>query len=532
MVEIVNGENKEEDEKVPQFQKLCENRFFDFLKATPSEEEFLKFDSAPSSFSFGCRSRSQSQIIDISSNPSPPDPTPDTNDGGGCFCIPFIRKIKWESLFTYCKNWVKHPMNISLLIWIFFVAACLIALFLLMTGLLNRTIRKDSDRKKWTEILNQILNALFTIMCLYQHPRITHHLVLLCRYGSKDILELRSIYCKNGRRKPHERAHMMFVVILLQITCWSQYGLCALYWAFTSKTRPDWPQILFIALGTGAPIIAGVYTVFSPLGRKNHPCNDEEFQRNYEACSVENELKLYDKRVIVASPEWAGGPLDCWDDKSVFCLSFFCTFCVFGWNMERLGFGNMYVHIITFILLCSAPVIVFGVAALNIYNDTIRYLVGIAGITLCLLGLLYGGFWRIQMRRRFKLPGNGFCCGFLAPSDFMQWFFCWSCSLAQEVRTGNFYDVENDGFCRKDSKEGSERVLTSLSGENVAGDAIITLRLDSGGGSHHAQEEDVDVEMIICRGEEEVEVVINEMMRPPVQSWMKEEDDEVSRNGM
>ncbi|KAK8955290.1 hypothetical protein KSP40_PGU005863 [Platanthera guangdongensis] len=518
----VMGETKGGEERGLQCQKFPESQFLDFIRATSSKDGFFRFKSASCSFFFSSRN----QIKAISSNPSPPDSTANTNNGGRHFLVPFIRNLKWETLFTYCMNWVKHPMNIALLIWLLFVATCSIALFLLMTGLLNHTIQKNSDRKQWTEILNQILNALFTIMCLYQQPKISHHLVLLCRYGSKDIVQLRSAYCKNGTRRPHERAHMMFVVILLQITCLSQYGLCALYWTFTSNTRPDLPQILFIALGTSSPIIAVVYKVFGPLGRNNKSEFGEVLQQNYEVFSVENELNLYNKRVIVASPEWAGGLLDCWDDNTVFFLSFFCTFCLFGWNMERLGFGNMYVHIITFILLCCAPVLVFGITALNIHNDTIRYIVEMAGIVLCLLGLLYGGFWRIQMRRRFKLPGNSFCNGFLALSDFIQWLFCWSCSLAQEVRTVNLYDVEKDGFCARESGDGSEIVLTPLPRENVAGAVIINLGLDLEEGSHCSTEKGVDVEMIHGRREQEVdEVVRNEMMRPPVRALMKEENE-------
>lgn len=459
----------------------------------------------------------------MSTNPPPPDTTSSTSDGSRRrFGVPFIRKINWGSVVRYSKKWVKHPMNIALLVWLFFVASCLVVLFLLMTGILNHTIPKSSVRKKWTEIFNQILNAFFTIMCLYQHPRISHHLVLLCQWKPNDIVELRNVYCKNGTKKRSEWAHMMFVVFLLQITCISQYGLCTLYWAYTSKTRPDWPQILFIALGTGAPIIAALYTVFSPLGRKTESESDEESQRHN---SEDKELKLYKKSVVVTSPQWVGGLFNCWDDLTVYFLSFFCTFCVFGWNMERLGFGNMYVHIITFILLCSAPLVVFSVTALNINDDTIRYVVGIAGIVLCLCGFLYGGFWRTQMRKRFKLPANPCCFGFLAFADFMHWLFCWSCSLAQEVRTGNFYEVENDRFYRNESEEGSQRVLELLPSENEAGLVIVSI-LESEAGSKCTIEQGIEMDIIIAgKGEgEDDEAMRDEMMRPPLQPLIKPEE--------
>ena len=61
-------------------------------------------------------------------------------------------------------------------------------------------------------------------------------------------------------------------------------------------------------------------------------------------------------------------------------MSATCTFCVFGWNMERLGFGNMYVHAFTFILLCVAPLLIFSVTALNVYDDDIRDAVVAVGV--------------------------------------------------------------------------------------------------------------------------------------------------------
>ncbi|GJN28524.1 hypothetical protein PR202_gb16663 [Eleusine coracana subsp. coracana] len=143
-------------------------------------------------------------------------------------------------------------------------------------------------------------------------------------------------------------------------------------------------------------------------------------------------------------PEWVGGVFDIWDDISLAYLSVFCSCCVFGWNAGRLGFGNMYVHVVTFVLLCLAPFFIFNLAAVNIDNENVRDALGMGGVLLCVLGLLYGGFWRIQMRRRFRLPGNHACCGNPDLADCLQWLCCYSCSLAQEVRTADAYDVVQD----------------------------------------------------------------------------------------
>ncbi|XP_074580398.1 uncharacterized protein LOC141836770 [Curcuma longa] len=387
------------------------------------------------------------------------------------FRVPFVRKIDWRALIRYFKKWIKNPENIALVIWLMFVAAGLFMLFLVIIGSLNKVIQSSTKRKKWIEIINQILNALFTIMCIYQHPRLFHHLVLLCRWRLPDRVEIRAGYCKDGSRRAHERAHIMLVVILLHITVFAQYVLCGLYWGYSRKDRPDWAVNLCTGIGIAAPAIAGVYTVFGPIGRKSDEPPEPQNQVATATQEVQSELVIYNRRVVVTNPEWIGGLFDCWDDRTVCLASFFCTCCVFGWNMERLGLGNMYLHIVTFLLLIVAPLMVFSVSALNVENYTIRDIVGVSGILLGVFGLLYGGIWRTQMRKRFKLPANPFCCGYPAVTDSLQWLFCWSCSLAQEVRTGNFYDIEEDSFCKEAKSE--DRVLVPLPRE-AGSDFMVT----------------------------------------------------------
>jgi Cys-rich protein (TIGR01571 family) len=218
-----------------------------------------------------------------------------------------------------------------------------------------------------------------------------------------------------------------------------------------------------MGVGLAAPIIAGLYMIYGPLGKK-YTMPDPQLENDLE-CQV---LEL-NQKVILNRPVWIGGLFDFWDDLTVACLSLFCTCCVFGWNMERLGFGNMYVHIFTFLLLCMAPFWVFNVSALMINDEALRYSVGITGILLSFLGLLYGGYWRTQMRKRFRLPSNPFCYGYAGLSDFVRWLFCSSCALAQEVRTGNFYEIEEGELCSRERIEeetdGLKSVLAPLERE-------------------------------------------------------------------
>ncbi|GKV28207.1 hypothetical protein SLEP1_g37290 [Rubroshorea leprosula] len=390
------------------------------------------------------------------------------------------RKIDWVSLMNMGKQWIRDPMNMALFLWIMLVAISGAILFLVMTGMLNGVIHKKSQRDVWFEVNNQILNALFTLMCLYQHPKRFYHLVLLCRWRPEDISKLRKIYCKNGTYKPHEWAHMMVVVVLLHVNCFAQYALCGLNLGYKRSERPAIGVGICISVAIAAPAIAGVYTIISPLGRDYDTEMDEEAQvqltteQSRRPCQLRAKSleKTYsfasggDERMVESSPRWSGGILDFWDDISLAYLSLFCSFCVFGWNMERLGFGNMFVHIATFILFCMAPFWIFILASVNINNETVREALVATGIVLCAFGLLYGGFWRIQMRKRFNLPAYDFCFGQPAASDCTLWLFCCWCSLAQEARTGNSYDLVEDKFCTKQMENGDQPPIPPLPHED------------------------------------------------------------------
>ncbi|KAJ9179628.1 hypothetical protein P3X46_007978 [Hevea brasiliensis] len=389
------------------------------------------------------------------------------------------QKIDWAYLWNISRNWIKNPFNMALFLWISCVAVSGANLFLVMTGMLNSVLPKKSQRDAWFEVNNQILNALFTLMCLYQHPKRFHHLVLLCRWRPKDITTLRKIYCKNGTYKPHEWAHMMVVIVLLHINCFAQYALCGLNLGYKRSKRPAIGVGICLSIAIAAPAIAGVYAIVSPLGREYEPEFDEEAQNKTvtngtshasRCMSLEKRFSFAsrdEQRIAEYAPVWRGGLFDIWDNISIAYLSLFCSFCMFGWNMERLGFGNMYVHIATFILFCVAPFWIFNLAAINIDNETVREVLGLTGIVLCLFGLLYGGFWRIQMRKRFNLPANKACCGKSDITDCTNWLFCCWCSLAQEVRTADFYDIVEDKFCRKQVDESNRPTLSPLPHDGV-----------------------------------------------------------------
>lgn len=68
-----------------------------------------------------------------------------------------------------CSIWLKSPLNIALLVWILGVVVSGAILFFVMTGMLNAVLDKD-QRNTWFEVNNQIINGLFTLMCILVHP--------------------------------------------------------------------------------------------------------------------------------------------------------------------------------------------------------------------------------------------------------------------------------------------------------------------------------------------------------------------------
>ncbi|GAY32165.1 hypothetical protein CUMW_000940 [Citrus unshiu] len=371
----------------------------------PSRLNFLKFGSSGNLTSASAKFQQNTEERDVVSHSIP------SSSGQGIqgwFSGSLAKKVAWSSLWKICKEWIKDPLNMALLLWIICVAVSGAILFLVMTGMLNHALPKKSQRDAWFE-----------------------------------------------------------------------YTLCGLNWGYKRSERPAIGVGICLSVAVAAPAIAGLYSVISPLGKDYNsevelktqdqiPMNGTGYSSN-QRLSLEKQFSIEASnkhKSVEYAPVWRGGLFDIWEDIAISYLSLFFSFCVFGWNMERLGFGNMYVHIATFFLFCTAPFWVFNFAAVNIDNETVREVLKLTGLVLCIFGLLYGGFWRIQMRKRFNLPANNSCCGKPAIADFAQWLFCCWCSLAQEVRTADYYDVVEGKLCMKQTDENSQLTLSPLPRED------------------------------------------------------------------
>lgn len=281
--------------------------------------------------------------------------------------------------------WLSKPKNVVLLLWLIAVAVSGAILFMVMVGMLNKAIPSKRQRDVWFEVTNQILNGLFTAMALYNHPIRIIHLRYLIRYNPQDIIKLRETYCKDGLRKPHEWAHILVVVLLLHLNCVAQYALAGLNWGYRRPNRPALGVGITLFLSFGAAAAAGMYNTLSPLGKDYFSDSSEAEDSMERGHSSSNhpalfklhkspKYKMLEKRksfagpggTAVENPQWVGGLFDCGEEPTISVLTTLCFPCVMGFNYERLGFGNRYVHIATFLLLVASPFLIFNLAAINL----------------------------------------------------------------------------------------------------------------------------------------------------------------------
>ena len=222
-----------------------------------------------------------------------------------------------------------------------------------------------------------------------------------------------------------------------------------------------------------APAIAFLHIFFSPLGK------DYDIVREGESTS--GRVKMFEKsqtffksRKKVRDAEWDGSVCPgCCADRKVACLSFFCPFCIFGYNMERLGFGNRYMHMIMFVIVLVSPILIFFVCSTIVEDYISRIVVYYTGIAVAVLGLTYGGAWRIKMRTTYKLPPYKWACGSAGMTDLCLWLLCPCCSLCQEIRTADQYEIAVESSKRKSKSK-------SLRGGDIEEGASGNEEVDSG----------------------------------------------------
>uniref|UniRef100_J3M636 Uncharacterized protein n=1 Tax=Oryza brachyantha TaxID=4533 RepID=J3M636_ORYBR len=109
-----------------------------------------------------------------------------------------LRQLRPASMARACGRWLRHPAHLALLAWALCVAASGSMLGLLLLGALDGAFPRKSARGRWIEVNNQVLNALFTLMSIYQHPALFHHAVMLLRWRPEDGERLGRAYCRKG----------------------------------------------------------------------------------------------------------------------------------------------------------------------------------------------------------------------------------------------------------------------------------------------------------------------------------------------
>ena len=168
-------------------------------------------------------------------------------------------------------TWLRKPINLLRLAWLLPTIIVGILWLLITFGILDSAIRNKRRRDDIKEICNQILNTLFVLLALCLQPVKTLHLFWLARWRATpqddDIARLRAVYCKGGSRKPHERAHILVVLLAMQLTYMTTYVMAVLCWVYKRSVRPElWVDVMF-GLAVASGTTARLYRRFSPLGR-------------------------------------------------------------------------------------------------------------------------------------------------------------------------------------------------------------------------------------------------------------------------
>lgn len=154
----------------------------------------------------------------------------------------------------------------------------------------------DSPRKKWIEVDSQILNALFCVTGFGLAPWRFRDLYLLISYrlagnranlsklankhaswfrlpltwdgdGYDEEQAARPIHTATGLRAPPTRMwKLWFFVLMFVLNTLLQCVLSFFMWHYNRINRPTWATGLFIGLGCGTGMLAGVVTWWE--GRK------------------------------------------------------------------------------------------------------------------------------------------------------------------------------------------------------------------------------------------------------------------------
>eukprot|EP00271_Cylindrocystis_brebissonii_P010000 TRINITY_DN258_c0_g2_i1.p1 TRINITY_DN258_c0_g2~~TRINITY_DN258_c0_g2_i1.p1 ORF type:complete len:505 (-),score=60.68 TRINITY_DN258_c0_g2_i1:1334-2848(-) len=361
--------------------------------------------------------------------------------------LPVLGEVGWDDVEREAWKWIKNPVNLALVLWAIGVCISGGLYGLIILGVLDLAIPNAETRADWGEVCNQIMNAFFTLMCIVLQPERLRLAIRLYVWAPQDILVMRATLCKDGLRKPDEWKHMFVVVFLLNMNCVCQYVLAGLNWGYTRQTRPIYVVLPFLVGAVGSGFLAGLYAGLSPLGQDVDggplPEDDIEGAMSSKAAAFEKKrLYFENERIEAVEPQWQGNVVCGYcSNPQVACMSTCCCICILGVNQEKLGFGNKWTHIFSFSLFLFAPLLIFGLAAIDIKYDLTRRVILGVGVLFSVLGILYGGYWRMRMRRAYKLPKHRWFYGHGMLTDFVTWLLCSCCALSQEVRTCEYYEV-------------------------------------------------------------------------------------------
>lgn len=133
-------------------------------------------------------------------------------------------------------------------------------------------IPNQEEKNQWIEISSQILNALFTLAALINHP--IRFIALY--YFFKDQEKLKKKYdWYHPESDYNANKKFLFLMVILHANCFFQYPITVAMWAFPPTTRPQLIIPICLPISFLCALGGGILETYYRKEAKKIKCLDE-----------------------------------------------------------------------------------------------------------------------------------------------------------------------------------------------------------------------------------------------------------------
>jgi hypothetical protein len=173
------------------------------------------------------------------------------------------------------KHYINRMLTPKNLVVAFFLLVVVVSGAILFMAMVGMVRYKDKETKElWIEVCSQILNGVFTLAALVNHPFRIYDTVNYIRISGMMYPEMKkTVYFHrmlkrypllNGDMSEKEYLERVkrvgWILLLLNINCLTQYPITTVMWAYhPASTRPSFVVYTFLPLSFLSGTFAGVY---------------------------------------------------------------------------------------------------------------------------------------------------------------------------------------------------------------------------------------------------------------------------------